>query len=303
MVMTHRHWISQTRRALKPRSRKLKELDRAIAAYHKGRVGGTAKNITLFTALLDWATSKADFRASIRNSKREPSGKGTVETLLDEVMALNPAFRMRAAPLFRAAAPVQSILGKGRVYQARDEDGQHFKYVLQEKEYSCGAACTRIVINLVNDADAGEEYLRELVDVAEANRNGVAYTGSLGTGGALAISGAHDWSPTGGGTWLVPNVLKAVRPAISATHGSDVGTLLTTTKKKPAIGVVAWSLGGLHYVVVAGRLNGGRMRVLDPTYGLQTVGVTGGRLDNYQPLENGAVVATATWDNWVCKVK
>ncbi|MGE0760229.1 MAG: hypothetical protein AB7O38_24665, partial [Pirellulaceae bacterium] len=157
-------------------------------------------------------------------------------------------------------------------------------------------------IKLVNNEDVGEEYLRELVEMVE---EGGAYGGTLGQGGAMGSGGVHDWSPTGGGTWMVPGALAMVRPPIHATQSADVSQLLKTTKKKPAIGVVSWDAGGLHYVVAAGKSkDGSKLIILDPFYGVQTAPIVSNSLGNYRPVDpnNGAQLGNATWYNWVCKV-
>lgn len=134
---------------------------------------------------------------------------------------------------------------------------------------------------------------------------GPNYHGGLGKGGVLVPGGAHDWSPGGNGTWMVPAALDAVKPSIKSSCSSDLRLLFNTTKNKPAIGVVQWSTGGLHYVVVIGKnKNGDKLKVLDPFYGVQSVSFVGGHLSNYQPIDKNSqkIISSATWYKWVCKV-
>lgn len=307
-MMTHQHWTTQTKRGLfTPRSKKLEAIDKALAAYEmsvKTKQGTTRTQTDLFNALLTWIESKTgDWRSSTRNSKVEKGGKGTVETLLNDVLALNPAFRVKAVPhLNRASAPPPPLMQHGAKNRHKDEDGNWYEIPVQTKENSCGPCSIRIVVKLVHNHDADEAYLRELVEVAE---EGGAYGGTLGQGGVLVTGGAHDWSPSGGGTWLVPAALASVRPAMQCSQGTDPKVLLSTTKKKPAIGVVAWTAGGLHYVVAAGKnASGTKLIVLDPFYGLQYVPIQGGTLGNYEPKDPATqgTLATGTWHGWVCKV-
>ena len=178
-----------------------------------------------------------------------------------------------------------------------DVDGHHYDLVVQNKENSCGPASIRTVIKLVKNEDVGEDYLRELVEVAE---EGGAYSGSLGGGGVVITGGAHDWDPAGGGTWLVPQALNAAK--IPCAQGASLAPLLQTTNKKPAIAVVAWTGGGLHYVVVAGKTvkAPSRLVILDPYYGLQYAPTA---MNTYEPVDaQGKVLSRATWHPWVCSV-
>jgi len=305
-MMKLTHWKDQTKRGLlTPRSKKLEAIDKAFEAYElalKNRQGTTIPLTNLFNALIAWLESKgSDWRSSTRNSKIEPGGKGTVETLLNELLALNPTFRMKAAGyLAKSAPPPPPLMQHGARNRQKNEDGHWFEIPVQTKENSCGPCSIRLVIKLVRNEDVAEDYLRELVEIAE---EGGAYGGSLGQGGVLQGGGVHDWSPTGGGTWLVPEALKAAK--IPCSHTTNPKDLLRTSEKKPAIAVVAWTGGGLHYIVVAGpNSNGARMTILDPFYGVQSVPVTSGNLGKYEPRDpqTGAILAEGNWYNWVCKV-
>jgi hypothetical protein len=103
---------------------------------------------------------------------------------------------------------------------------------------------------------------------------------------------------------MVPAALAAVRPTIPFSKSTNPDDLLRTTKKRPAIVVVTWTGGSKHYVVAAGpNERGDQLIVLDPFYGVQSapIGPTG--LGSYRPVDStGKVLATGTWDNWVCKV-
>ena len=302
--MKSNHWITQTKRgAFTPRSKKLKAIDDALAAFELKK--STPNQVTLFNALLAWLDSKgADWRSSTRNSKTEPGGKGTVETLLNDVIALNPQFQAKANKYLQLnAPPPPPLMAHGAKNRQKDGDGHWYEIPVQTEENSCGPCSIRMVVKQVKNEEVGEDLLRELVEMAE---EGGAYSGSLGTGGVLQTGGAHNWSVTGGGTWLVPAALNAVKIPNSLTQADPIAILLSTTPKKPAIGVVKWDTGGgLHYVVAVGKnTSGNALTILDPFYGVQSVPVAGNVLSKYQPINvsTGAVLAVATWYPWVCKV-
>jgi hypothetical protein len=308
-MMTRQHWMTQTKRGLfTPRSKKLEAIDDAFEAYElavRSRQGTTRASTHLFNTVIEWIKSKgSSWKSSTRNSRIEPGGKGTVETLLNDLLGLNPVFRAQAAPyLSQSAPPPPPLMQYGAKNRQKDVDGGWHEIPVQTQENSCGPCSIRMVIKLVTNQDVGEEYLRELVEMVE---EGGAYGGSLGRGGVLQRGGAHDWSPTGGGTWLIPAALDAVRPPIKTSHGADPSVLLQTSKKKPAIGVVKWANGALHYVVAAGRSHDGtKLIILDPYYGVQAAPVVANALGDYCPTNpsNGATLARATWFNWVCKVE
>jgi hypothetical protein len=305
-LMSSQHWKDQTKRGLfTPRSKSLETIDSAFVAYEDAKKRGqTTKALTdLFNALIAWIGKKGnDWRSSTRNSKIEAGGKGTVETLLNQLIELNPVFRGNAAPyLAQNAPPPPPLMQHGAKNSQKDIDGGWHEIPVQTQENSCGPCSIRLVIKLVQNKDVDEAFLSELVEVVE---EGGAYGGTLGQGGVLISGGAHDWSPSGGGTWLVPAALASVRPQFQCSQTTDVHDLLKTTMKKPAIAVVAWTGGGLHYVVAAGpNRNGDRLIILDPFYGTQSAPVVHGGLGNYQPVDStGTVQATATWHPWVCKV-
>jgi hypothetical protein len=307
-MMTYNTWKTETKRGpLTPRSKKLKAIDDAFESYETAKKsgGGTKQQVALFDALLNWINGKgAGWKGSTRNSTKDVSNKGTVERLLEDLTKLNPAFKVKAAHLLAAPTPPpRVVLEHGRKFNQRDADGSWHQINVQQKENSCGPCSIRMVIKLVNNEDVGEDYLRELVEMAEEGAN---YGGNMGDGGVVTTGGAHDWSPNGGGTWLVPAALKGVRPPINAVHTADQTDLLRTTKKRPAIGVVSWTNGGLHYVVVAGLVDGGKkLLILDPFNGVQHMDVTsGGGLSRYKPKDpnSGQQLAEALWYPWVCKV-
>lgn len=308
-IMTRQHWMTQTRRGtLTPRSKKLKAIDDAFEAYEMAvrmRRGTQKETTALFNAVIEWIQSKGgNWKSSTRNSRIEAGGKGTVEKLLSDLLTLNPGFRMKAAPyLNQSAPPPPPLMQHGVKNQQKDVNGDWHEIPVQTEANSCGPASIRMVIKLVQNTDVDENYLRQLVEFVE---EGGAYGGSLGTVGVVSQNGVHDWSPNGGGTWLVTKALQAVRPPISVIEGTDSKTLLQTSKKKPAIGVVAWNGGGLHYVVAAGKSRDGtKLIILDPFYGVQWAPVAANSLGNYSPTDpnSGAVLSSATWYSWVCKVQ
>ena len=298
-MMTSKHWIAHTKRGLfTPRSKRLVAVDEALSAYHNRP--GTPTGIALFKALMAWIEKKGDnWKASTRNSLAEqPGGKGTVETLLREVIALNPTFAGQATKALGAnKAPVGEIMKNGAKLSQKAANGRWYEIPIQSEENSCGPCCLRLVLKIVLNKDIGEEVLRELVEVAE---EGGGSGGSLGKGGVLNPGGAHDWGPGGGGTWLIKGALEAAGVK-SVRHYDNADALQTSTDKKPVIGVVAWANGGLHYVVAVGRnRSNDALVVLDPYYGAQSVPIkANGSPANYKPVDsNGTVMGEATWHPW-----
>jgi hypothetical protein len=308
--MSRQHWKTQTSRGVfTPRSKKLEAIDNAFTAYEnaqKVKMGLLQAQIALFDAVLAWIAKKGDnWKASTRNSKIEqPGGKGTVETLLNELVAEYPQFRMKAAPYLSKVAVVKApvVLEMGAKVDQKDEDGAWHEIPIQTKDNSCGPCSVRIVIKKVKNQDVGEDLLRELVELAE--EGGDAYSGTLGTTGVIGEGGAHDWSPSGGGTWLVPGVLQGMKiPVVQTTTPKD---LMHATKSKPAIGVVEWQPGGgLHYVVVLGPNNArDKLVILDPFFGVQSAPITGNAPGTYAPINHNTKQpeSTARWYPWVCRV-
>ena len=293
-MMTFEQWKTGTKRnVFTPRSDALKAIDTAFEKWEKHK--NTPNLLDFSKSVKTWITLKGDkWRTSTRNSN------GTVEKLVAD-LAKDPVVGKDFVSLLQLK-PKDTKPGIGKIINQKDPDGHWHMVCFQTEENSCGPACIRIVVKLVHNKDLGEDGLRALVEMAE---EGAAYAGSLGLGGVVEASEAHEWGPGGSGTWLVPAALKHVNPPIKATHSKLASTLLTTTKKQPAIGVVSWSNGGMHYVVVAGKLQNvpNAYLVIDPWYGVQTVPVIGNRIGLYKPVNaQGQVQATATWNGWVCKV-
>ncbi|MEM7231931.1 MAG: hypothetical protein AAF517_07145 [Planctomycetota bacterium] len=299
-MMTYQTWKDETSRGIfSPRSRALGAVDSAFQDYEKTR--GTPGLIRLSEALVAWMRSKATaggWECSTRNAKKV-LGLGTVERLVKDLLQ-NPTLRGKLAPFLATKTKTPAVtLEVGKKISQKDDDGKFHSIALQTKDNSCGPGCIRIVAKLVNNEDIGEDYLRVLVENAEEGAS------ALGLGGVVKSSGTHNWGPGGHGTWLVPAALKSLRPSIRAIHSNSVSKLVSTSKKKPAIAVVAWTGNrGLHYVVVAGKMSNGKALVLDPFYGVQSVGITAGKLDNYRPIDpqTQRVADEATWHPWVCSV-
>jgi len=292
--MTFEQWKTGTERNIfTPRSTALKAIDTAFERWEKSK--STPNLVDFSTKVKTWITLKGDkWRTSTRNSN------GTVEKLVAD-LAKNPVVGKDFAPLLQIK-PKDTKPGIGKIINQKDPDGHWHTVFFQTEESSCGPACIRIIVRMLHNRDLGEDGLRALVEMAE---EGAGYAGSLGQGGVVQSSRCHDWGPTGYGTWLVPEALKCVDPPIRATHSALASTLLTTSRKQPAIAVVSWSNGGKHYVVVAGPLQKvpNAYLVIDPWYGIQQVPVNGRRIGLYKPVNaQGQVQATATWDGWVCKV-
>jgi hypothetical protein len=294
-MMTYEQWKDGTERGFfTPRSATLKEIDKAFEKWQKNK--STPNLLDFSKSVKTWLTLKGDkWRSSTRNSN------GTVEKLVTD-LANDPVVGRDFAPLLQAK-PKELTPGVGKIIGQKDLDGNWHQVYFQGEESSCGPACIRIIVRMIHGRDLGEDGLKALVELAEEGEAG--YAGSLGKGGVVEASGAHDWGPAGHGTWLVPEALRCVDPPIKAKHTTLPNTLLTTTRKQPAIAVVSWSNGGKHYVVVAGPLQKvpNAYLVIDPYYGVQKVDVPGGRLGLYKPVDQlGQVKATGTWDPWVCKV-
>lgn len=161
----------------------------------------------------------------------------------------------------------------------KDSDGRWHTIIDQVKGSSCGPACVRMVVKLVKGTDVGEEQVRQLVELSEGGTSSV-----LASGTTTFTAGSHDWGNHGAsgsgyggsGTWNVGEALKALKiPTLSIPAGGAGASLSRTTKNKPAIAVVSWATGGLHWVVVAGKLKNGHVLVLDPACGLKEVDPTG----------------------------
>jgi hypothetical protein len=309
-IMTRQHWKSQTSRGVfTPRSKKLEAIDDAFTAYEnalKAKTGTTKVLVALFDAVLAWVAKKGDnWKTSTRNSKIEmPGGKGTVETLLNQLIEANQQFRMKASPYLGKVAVIRPVVvvEMGAKVTQKDDDGGWHDIPIQTKDNSCGPCSVRMVIKKVKNEDVGEDLLRELVELAE--EGGDAYGGTLGTVGVIGEGGAHDWSPSGGGTWMVPGVLQGMKiPVASSTNPKD---LLLATKSKPAIAVVEWTPnGGLHYVVVLGPNTArDRLMILDPFFGVQSAPISGGTPGTYAPINHNTKQpeSTARWYPWVCRV-
>lgn len=293
-MMTFEQWKSGTERNIfTPRSTALKAIDTAFQKWEKTK--STPNLLDFSKQVKTWITLKGDkWRTSTRNSN------GTVERLVAD-LAKNPVVGKDFAPYLHVKATPQAT-GVGKVGSFKDPDGHWHMVYFQTEEASCGPACIRNIVKMIHNQDLGEDGLRALVEMAE---EGAGYAGSLGQGGVVEGSGVHDWGPSGHGTWLIPEALRCVNPSIKSVHTNLASTLLNTTRKQPAIAVVSWSNGGKHYVVVAGKLQQtpNAYLVIDPYYGLQKMPVTNGRIGLYKPTNaQGQVMATGTWDGWVCKV-
>jgi hypothetical protein len=293
-MMTFEQWKTGTKRNIfTPRSDALKAIDTAFERWEKSK--STPNLLDFSKQVKTWITLKGDtWRTSTRNSN------GTVEKLVAD-LAKNPVVAKDFTPLLQTR-PKEQKPGIGKIINQKDPDGHWHTITFQTEEASCGAACIRNIVKMIHNRDLGEDGLRALVEMAE---EGVGYAGSLGQGGVVQASGVHDWGPSGGGSWYIPEALKCVDPPITATKSNLASTLLTTTKRQPAIAVVSWSNGGKHYVVVAGPLQSvpNAYLVIDPWYGLQKMTVTGSRIGLYKPVDaQGTVQSTGTWDGWVCKV-
>ena len=157
----------------------------------------------------------------------------------------------------------------------KDFDGNFHAVDRQVNRNSCGPACVRMVIKIVNGIDVGEHYIQALIGQSEG------YRSTLGIGGVVATARNFDQS----GTWNVGHGLEAARPSIKYRYTANKLELEKSTRQKPAIGVIRWSNGALHYVVVNGPLaTGGRYLVLDPYCGVQYVHIKESVPGWYNPI-------------------
>ncbi|HDS9358784.1 TPA: hypothetical protein QH850_001300 [Enterobacter chengduensis] len=196
----------------------------------------------------------------------------------------------------------------------KDITGKWRPIVKQERGYSCGPACVKMISYLVNNIELGEDFTRASIIKAEGNLDT-----SLGLGGVV-VEGARDFNRMG--TWNICEGIDALRPLIRYeiyTNGGlmglggigkikssarDINVLSRTTIKKPAIINVNWRDGGAHWIVIAGRLNDTNFLVLDPWYGVQYVRVNPiGGFFNYTPRDNaGIVLAYSVWGDSIALV-
>ncbi len=156
----------------------------------------------------------------------------------------------------------------------KDFDGKFHAVVRQNDKKSCGPACVRMIIKIVNKQDVGEGYIQALIGRGEGHAT------SLGAGGIVTSSRSFE----NVGTWNVGQGLESARPAIKYHYTASKRNLGNSKRQKPAIGVIRWTNGVLHYVVVNGPLSsGGRYLVLDPLCGVQYVHIKNGEPGWYNP--------------------
>lgn len=162
--------------------------------------------------------------------------------------------------------------GVGSGPTKRSTDGRHHYIFDQTKGSSCGPACVRMVVKQVLNKMVGEEQIRQQIERHEGGT-----VSKLTSETSAFTPGSHDWgmhgakgSGRGGfGTWDVGAALKAMKIKCEELPDGNVrNRLQRTTYKKPGIAVVKWATGGLHWVVVAGRVGGAKVLVLDPACGL-----------------------------------
>ena len=158
----------------------------------------------------------------------------------------------------------------------KDFDGNFQPIDRQVNRASCGPACVRMIIKIVNGIDVGEGYIQALIGNSEG------FVSTLGMGGV--VGSARSFANRG--TWNVGEGLDGARPVIRHRYTANVRDLANSSKRKPAIGVIRWQNGGLHYVVVNGPLTtGGRYLVLDPYCGVQYVHIKNGVPGWYHPVD------------------
>ncbi len=359
-MMSYPHWKAQTSKSGSTRSRKLKAIDSALANYH--RSGKSAASLARLMAAVDnWKQSKGggnQWKSNKRNKKIEStSGKGTIETLFDEV---DQAYQEAHQPSSRSSRssseshyqplsavkrtekshyqplpsrpvaeesnyqplpnispppiPPRPLMNLAKIINEKGVDGKFYKVACQTEALSCGPACIRIIIQLVQGKEVGEDYLRSLVETLEEG-GGV---GSESPRGVIQSKGNHNWALSGVGTWCayIPRLIAQIRPSINCTVKNHSSALLQSTNRNPSIGFISWhGSGAKHFVVVAGKsTDGTRMVVLDPYYGVQSAPIEGGTLGTYQPTEKGrgvsisasasaSAVQSASWIDWVCSIE
>ncbi len=108
--MNYQTWMKDTNRGMfKPRSKALKTLDRAFAKCGNSAVGHSLRRAELLDKLIAWINTKGGrWQDSIRNSKRNAHGKGTVEQLLDTFLN-DPNFAPRLVAAGLMARPIPPL--------------------------------------------------------------------------------------------------------------------------------------------------------------------------------------------------
>lgn len=195
--------------------------------------------------------------------------KGTPLTILKREFKDKSEAELKAA-LKRLDTTTSSVVSSGPTNKS--SDGRHHYIIDQTKGSSCGPACVRMVVRQVLDKTVGEEQIRQEI---ERHEGGTVST--LTSEKSAFTAGSHDWGHHGAkgsghggaGTWDVGAALKAMKIKCAELPDGNISiNLKRTSYREPGIAVVRWATGGLHWVVVAGKVGGTDMLVLDPACGL-----------------------------------
>ncbi len=246
--MRYETWMNETRRGLfKPRSKALKAVDRAFARCHDSAVGHTRLRRELLDKLIAWINTKGgNWQQSIRNTRKDRNGKGTVERLLDS-FASDPNYApilVRAGiiaaprptapaprpipplprpipplprplpPLPRPIPPLPAhAVAPGDAYRPgkkdrkADCDGNWHEFIRQEK----GNSCVPATVTMMKRAWSGASF----TDLSEPQVRGIMglIESDRMNQGISTISNfaqtAHNWDVSGTTAELAVKVLKA----------------------------------------------------------------------------------------------
>ncbi len=327
--MRYETWMKETNRGIwKPRSKALKALDKAFARCGDSAVGHSINRRALLEKLIAWiGTKRGNWQNSIRNTRQDGRGKGTVERLLDS-FASDPNYApmlVRAGiltpprptapaprpipplprpipplprpipPLPAHAIPPGEAYRPGKIDRKKDCDGQWRQFIRQEKGNSCVPATITMMKRAwsgANFTDLNESQIRGLMGLIEKGRMNQ---------GVSAISdyaqNAHNWAVSGTTAELAVKVLKAnpfpVRTAYSIkaalmSRGKLFEIMQNLTPKKPGLIGWYWRGGGGHATLCIGpSKDGTRLKILDPWDGIQYVTNTLADYRTYRPSTGG----------------
>ncbi|MFN0115244.1 MAG: hypothetical protein ACKVPY_11260 [Paracoccaceae bacterium] len=304
--MLYTTWKSETSRFAKPRSTELKAVDSAFERCGNSATGNQMQRQAIADALALWIKMQnrtGQWKASIRNSTKDVSGKGTVERLFDELAAdgaVNTSLRpyMPApppgtppAPATPAApaAPTLVVLPAGRIVDARGPDGVWHNFTIQQHGNSCVCA-TVLIVKLALYPEAKGRLTEAMI------RNAIAMkeTGQMNTGTSLfdaSITHAHDWEKQGTNPQMAvmalglqPNPVRGT--VLPKDETGFLEKMKASTPKNPCLVGWRWAKGGGHFTVCTGPAAGDptKLVIIDPQVGFRTVGADAAGIKNYVPL-------------------
>lgn len=299
--MDYKTWRDETYRGMwKPRSKALKAIDKAFEKCRNSRTGQLYYRQVLMEKLVAWINKKgARWKQSIRNSRKDLLGRGTVEQLLDTFVH-DPHFRpylvtagLAAPPApppkvrnasrnARVAAPTAPPRGRiaGRWEQDRDRDGHFHEFIRQKKGSSCVPATITMMKRArhwLSASQLNEDEIRGLMALEER--------GELNTGKSALSNLAqthHNWEIKGTGPTQAAAILRGNPypvPGAKAYAGAAVRLtdLQQLKSSKPCLLGWKWRGRGGHFTMCIGPTRDDtQLKILDPWYGIQY-------LDNSDP--------------------